>query len=168
MYDHILYPTDGSDGAAAALRNARDLAELCGATVHVLHSIGPRPAAMGLAGDPQSDSTQGMVGNPKGESAGMVGQRQDTQELREEVESAATDLVETVAEEFDPVPTETAVRRGRPHEAILDYAAENDVDAIVIGTHGRTGLDRYLIGSTTEKVVRLSDVPVVTVRGDDA
>jgi nucleotide-binding universal stress UspA family protein len=46
---------------------------------------------------------------------------------------------------------------------ILDYAETEDIDLIVMGTHSRTGLDRYLLGSVTEKVVRTADVPVVTV-----
>ena len=62
---------------------------------------------------------------------------------------------------------EASVLSGRPHRAIVDYAAEYDVDLIVMGTHGRTGLDRYLLGSVTERVVRLSDVPVLAV-GEEA
>ena len=61
----------------------------------------------------------------------------------------------------------TAVVRGRPDEEILGYADENDVDLVVMGTHGRTGLTRYVAGSVTERVLRLSDVPVLTVRTVD-
>jgi nucleotide-binding universal stress UspA family protein len=59
---------------------------------------------------------------------------------------------------------EGVVAQGAPHQAILDYVDEHDIDLVVMGTHGRTGLDRYLLGSVTEKVVRLSDAPVLTVR----
>ncbi|MDX1748112.1 MAG: universal stress protein, partial [Halobacteriales archaeon] len=59
---------------------------------------------------------------------------------------------------------EGMVGRGVPHRAILEYAKTNGVDLIVMGTHGRTGLDRYLLGSVTEKVVRLAESPVLTVR----
>jgi nucleotide-binding universal stress UspA family protein len=59
---------------------------------------------------------------------------------------------------------EGVVAQGTPHQAILDYIGEHDIDLVVMGTHGRTGLDRYLLGSITEKVVRLSDAPVLTVR----
>ena len=61
----------------------------------------------------------------------------------------------------------TAVRRGDPHETIIEYADDVDADVIVMGTHGRTGLDRRVLGSVTERTVRLSDVPVLTVRADD-
>jgi nucleotide-binding universal stress UspA family protein len=50
---------------------------------------------------------------------------------------------------------------------ILRYADEADADLVVMGTHGRTGVERYLLGSVAEKVVRLSDVPVMTVRADE-
>jgi len=56
------------------------------------------------------------------------------------------------------------VEWGEPYESVLDYADEHDIDIIVMGTHGRTGLDHHLLGSVTEKVVRTSDVPVLTVR----
>ncbi|MDY6779570.1 MAG: universal stress protein [Halobacteria archaeon] len=57
------------------------------------------------------------------------------------------------------------VRSGNPHEKILDYIEENKIDLVVMGTHGRTGVKRVLMGSVAEKVVRTSPVPVLTVRG---
>ncbi|MCU4973873.1 universal stress protein [Halobacteria archaeon AArc-m2/3/4] len=59
------------------------------------------------------------------------------------------------------------VRRGDPLEEIPAYAREEDIDAIVMGTHGRTGIGRFVLGSVTEHVVRTADVPVLVVRGDD-
>ncbi|ELY52203.1 universal stress protein [Natronorubrum bangense] len=61
----------------------------------------------------------------------------------------------------------TAVEQGVPHEEILEYADDHDIDMIIMGTQGRTGLDRLLVGSVTERVVRMADVPVVTVRLTD-
>ena len=58
----------------------------------------------------------------------------------------------------------TATRSGRPHEAIAGYTAEAGIDVVVMGTHGRTGLRRYLLGSVTERTVRFSPVPVVSVK----
>lgn len=57
-----------------------------------------------------------------------------------------------------------AIRTGIPHEEILRYAREFQIDMIVIATHGRTGLAHVLMGSVTEKVVRHSTVPVLTVK----
>ncbi|WP_436343390.1 universal stress protein [Natronorubrum sp. FCH18a] len=78
----------------------------------------------------------------------------------------AVERVEAEAERAD-VGIETAVEQGVPHEEILAYADEHDIDMIVMGTQGRTGLDRVLVGSVTERVVRMADVPVVTVRFTD-
>ncbi|WP_306057701.1 universal stress protein [Natronococcus wangiae] len=61
----------------------------------------------------------------------------------------------------------TAIERGVPHEEILAYVEDNGIDIVVMGTQGRTGLDRVLVGSVAERVVRLADVPVVTVRLTD-
>lgn len=55
------------------------------------------------------------------------------------------------------------VAAGSPYRQILNYADENDVDLIVMGTHGRQGVERYLLGSVAEKVVRTADCPVLTV-----
>ncbi|SEQ40681.1 universal stress protein [Natrinema salaciae] len=78
----------------------------------------------------------------------------------------AVERVETEATR-EGVDTVTAVERGVPHEEILAYADDHGIDMIVMGTQGRTGLDRVLVGSVTERVVRMADVPVVTVRLTD-
>ena len=65
-----------------------------------------------------------------------------------------------IVESFERIGEETTA------EAV-DYADEAGADLVVMGTHGRTGLDRYLLGSVTEKVVRTADVPVLTVRAPD-
>ncbi len=70
----------------------------------------------------------------------------------------ATGDVATQAEDRG-IETTTAVQRGNPHDDILTYAEENDIDVIVMGTHGRTGVKRALLGSVTEDVVRHSEVP---------
>lgn len=75
----------------------------------------------------------------------------------------AVEQVERAARE-DGIDAVTDVREGTPHEAIVAYATDADVDMIVMGTQGRTGLDRVLVGSVAEQVVRTADVPVVTVR----
>ncbi|MFC4543660.1 universal stress protein [Halosolutus amylolyticus] len=87
----------------------------------------------------------------------------------DEAERAAQRAVARVEADAqdDGLSVTTAVRRGVPHEEILDYADEQGVDLIIMGTQGRTGLDRVLVGSVTERLVRMADVPVVTVRLTD-
>ena len=141
MFDDVLVPTDGSDCANVAIGYAKDLAERYDATVHVLSVVDSRV----LENAPHYESVKA--------------------EHVEVVEDLAEGVVEDLADTRCDV--EYAVRTAVPHTAILRYVREQDVDVIAMGTHGRTGVERYLLGSVTEKVVRLSDVPVLTVPGSD-
>ncbi|MWV65002.1 universal stress protein [Halorubrum sp. JWXQ-INN 858] len=167
MYDNILYPTDGSTGSDAAAEHARLLASTFGATVHVLHVVDTRHTGIGVSGAFLSDDGSGLSGKTdEGDGSGTVGERRDFDEEDDAQAGRGAELVEEAAAAFGDVETVTAVESGNPHSVIVDYADANDVDLIVMGTHGRTGVDRYLLGSVTEKVVRLADPPVMTVRAD--
>lgn len=87
----------------------------------------------------------------------------------ERAAAAAERAVEQVEAEADRqgIDVSTTVEYGVPHEEILAYVDANDVDVIVMGTKGRSGLDRVLVGSVTERVVRMAEVPVVTVKLTD-
>jgi nucleotide-binding universal stress UspA family protein len=61
----------------------------------------------------------------------------------------------------------TELVEGNPHEEILDYVTEHGIDMVIVGIHGRIGLDRVVTGSVAERVVRRSPVPVLTVRGEE-
>lgn len=144
MYDRILVPTDGSPGSEAAVEEAFNLAELTDASVYGLFVV-----------DTRDYSTL-----PEAEWIAVES------ELEREGEAALKEL-EDVGEERG-VPVETSIEHGVPHRAILEQADERDVDLIVMGTHGRTGVRRFLIGSVAEKVVRSADVPVLVKRiGED-
>ncbi len=166
MYDAILYPTDGSSTAQVALDHARNQAERHDATVHILYVVDIEHAGIGLAGDIDMGDAPGMVGTPTGDEPGMIGTRGDVD--IEDLESEAAEIVDQVAAQFEDVETRTAVRVGSPYETILEYVDDVGVDMIVMSTHGRSGIDRYVIGSVAEKVVRFADVPVLTVRATDA
>lgn len=140
MYDDVLIPTDGSDAAAAAVDHGVDLATELGATVHAL-SVVDVPAYAVL---------------PEAEWLTVEG-------TLEEICREAVATVESKATAAG-VDATTAIRRGKPHEEILAHADERDVDAVVMGTHGRSGLDRMVLGSVSSKVVRNADVPVVLRR----
>jgi nucleotide-binding universal stress UspA family protein len=137
MFDNILVPTDGSDCAQAAVGYAADLASRYDAGVHALCVADSRT----LENAPQYD------------------------QIKKEREEAAEKTYNDIS--AGSVPIEQAVRTDIPHKAILQYATEENIDLIVMGTHGRTGVERYLLGSVTEKVTRLSDVPVLTVKAED-
>ncbi|SDJ48013.1 universal stress protein [Natronorubrum texcoconense] len=176
MYTDILFPTDGSSGASAAIEHARDLAERYDATVHVLHVVnssyvgytggdGAERSPSGMLGGRSDETRSGMLGGDSDETrSGMLGG--DHEELRDEIRERAIEIVEEVERQFEGVDTEGIIHVGDPYQVILAYADHADIDLVVMGTHGRRGVDRYLLGSVTEKVVRMSDVPVVTVRDD--
>ncbi|MDH5021613.1 universal stress protein [Halobacterium rubrum] len=140
MFDRILFPTDGSDGATAALDRVLDVAAAHDATVHLL-------------------SVANTTHSPVEQAEEIEGTLKDR--AREAVESAA----ERAAERG--VTTTTEVLEGSPHRRICDYAADVEVDVVAMPTRGRRGLARYLLGSTTERVVRRCEVPVLTFHPDD-
>ncbi|WP_115865019.1 universal stress protein [Halorussus litoreus] len=141
MYENILVPSDGSRGADRAFEQALDLADTYDAQLHLLHVID-------VSGD-----------------AGEFRPVTVVEELRERGEELTGDLAERAADVG--VEARSDVIRGLPHRTILDYVDDHDVDLVVMGTHGRTGLQRYVLGSVAEKVVRLSDAPVLTVRASE-
>lgn len=132
-FDELLVPTDGSETADAALGTALSLASRTGARLHVLSVVNPY----------------------------VLSKLTDLEDRRAEAEETV-EAATRRASEAD-VRVETAVSEGAPHEAIEGYVADHGVDAVVMGTHGRTGVGRVLMGSVTEKTVRTVDVPVLTV-----
>ena len=85
------------------------------------------------------------------------------EEWHEQAESSARELLEDAAAALDSEP-EIAIVVGQPAREIVEYVDEGDIDAVVIGSHGRDGLSRVLLGSVAETVVRRSPVPVTVVR----
>jgi nucleotide-binding universal stress UspA family protein len=140
MFDRILFPTDGGDGANATLDHVLDLAADHGATVHVLNV---------------ADTTH--------DSVTRVGR-----DVVDVLEHEGEDVVEAAADRAAErgVETVTSVLQGGVAETVVAYAADNEIDLIAMPTQGRTGLDRLLLGSTTERVVRQSAVPVLGLRPD--
>jgi nucleotide-binding universal stress UspA family protein len=144
VYDRILVPTDGSEGSERAVQHAVDLAVAHGASIHALYVV----------------SVAAYGGLPTGASLEGVDEL-----LRTDAEDAVQ-AVAALADDYD-VPCQTAIRDGSPSERIVRYAEANDCDLIVMPTHGRGGIDRLLLGSTAEKVVRSATVPVTTLRVDE-
>jgi nucleotide-binding universal stress UspA family protein len=91
------------------------------------------------------------------------------EKLEEEIEEGAKKMMEkfcrTHIRDYDNY--ETLIVPGIPYDEVIKKAMENSADLIVLGTHGRTGLDHVLFGSTAEKIVRKSPVPVMTIRIGD-
>jgi nucleotide-binding universal stress UspA family protein len=141
VFEEILFPTDGSDGAAFAFDHVVDLAAHHGATVHVLNV---------------ADTTQNGFLESRGQDVAALEQE------RERIVSEAAEQAERRG-----VDTVTDVVQGEPYREIVDYAERHGLDLVAMPTHGRRGLERFLLGSTSERVVRRADVPVLTMRPDD-
>jgi nucleotide-binding universal stress UspA family protein len=139
-YDRILVPTDGSAQVESAIEHAVEVADVHGASVHGLHVIG----------------TDAFAGVAMETSWGSIDQL-----LRDDAEEAVERIRDLAAERGVPVRTE--VVEGNPSREIVSYAESTDCDLVVMGTHGRGGIDRLLLGSVAESVVRASSVPVTTV-----
>jgi nucleotide-binding universal stress UspA family protein len=139
--DAILVPTDGSDPARRAAEHAADLAAALGSTLHVINVVD-------LASVHGSDL------------------KTVEQTLTDAGEEAVEDVVE-LARTAGVDDVESTVVTGRPADGIVEHASDLDASLIVIGTHGRQGVDRVLLGSVAERVVRCAEVPVLGVRARD-
>lgn len=139
----VLFPTDLSDAAAEAQLYACALAEQFGAELHILSVL------------------QDMTMVSPDPNMPWVIPASSLEEIRQSLDQALLAI---------PDPKWSAgktiyrvLRTGTPFLEIVRYAQEQDIDVIVVGTHGRSGLTHMLLGSTAEKVVRKSPCPVLTV-----
>jgi nucleotide-binding universal stress UspA family protein len=146
MYERILLPTDGDTSTTDATRHAIELAAATGATLSVLYVV-DEDVYSAYPGDE-------YVHDHEGAEAGL-----------EEAGREALDAVSSKAEEAD-VAVETTMRHGQPHEEILHHVDDAGVDLVVMGTKARSGEYRQLLGSVTDRVVRLCEVPVTVVKTD--
>lgn len=136
MYHDILVPTDGSDGAHAALDHAIAIADPLDAVVHVLAVVDP-------SANPFSYGTD------------------EVDELNRAAEGIVDELVRTYR--GHDVPVRGSVRRGRPEREILAYADEEGIDLLVVGRSGEDGTRASFLGGTTDRLVRSASIPVTIV-----
>jgi nucleotide-binding universal stress UspA family protein len=143
MYNCVLLPTDGSAEMEPVVDHAAALADRDDASIHALYVVD----AASFSSLPMETSWEGI-----------------SELLYEEGTAALNELERLVG---DRAPVERVVVEGKPSATIVEHAAEDDCDLIVMGTHGRGGIDRLLLGSVAERVVRRSTVPVMTVRVEE-
>ncbi|OKY77678.1 MAG: Nucleotide-binding protein UspA family [Candidatus Methanohalarchaeum thermophilum] len=141
MYDKILLPTDGTKKTDKAIKEGIKLAKNSGAEIHAVFVV----------------NTTAFESIPE---TGMWTQTKDI--LKREGDEALEEIEEKCDE--NKIDCETSIRYGRPHEEIIEYATENEIDLIVMGTSSKKGMDRFLLGSVAEKVLRSSETPVMIVR----
>lgn len=142
MFKRILVPTDGSERSKDAAEEAIELARSIGGEVFFLYVVDTSV----ISGIPEDWAWE---------------QLEDV--MQSEGETVVSDLSELASSE--EVVASAEVVEGVPHREILEYADDKDIDLIVMATAGRRGLDKLLMGSTTERVLRSSDLPVLVIRG---
>ncbi|QCS42625.1 universal stress protein [Natrinema versiforme] len=141
-YGDVLVPTDGSDHASVALDRAASVAARHDATLHLLSVVDELPEVID------------------------AGSTQLSSQLEENVQ-AVLDEAEATARRAGVDEIRTSITAGPVPREITSYVDEEEIDLVVMGTHGHTGLDRHLLGSFTERVIRTSPVPVLTTRRAD-
>lgn len=144
MSGNVLVPVDGSEASKRALESACETVVGDDQELIVLHVMAPA-------------STGDL-----GAFAGMTGDMPDSKEAQEHADEILDDAMET-CEEYG-VEASSERTQGRPDRAIVARAEKDDVELIVMGSHGRDGVDRVLLGSVAEKVVRRSPKSVFIAR----
>ena len=143
VLNRILVPIDFSAHSKNALRYAVPLARQFGASIHLVYVVEPTvyPADLGFGQVVYPSFEEELIDKGKEELENLI---------KEEIRGFATASV--------------TVRTGRPHQEILLEAKEQNADMIVMATHGHTGVEHMLFGSTAERIVRNAKCPVLTVR----
>ena len=146
MFKTILFATDFSDSSEHAFQYALSLAGKFESRLAIIHVI-----------------------NEPVDLRGFYVPHISFDKLEEEIEQGARKMMEKFcqANVHEHANYETYVVPGIPYDEIIKKALELSADLIVVSTHGRTGLDHVLFGSTAEKVVRKSPVPVMTIRAKE-
>lgn len=146
QFRQILAPTDFSDRSRRAVRFASDEARRCGGTLHLLHVV-----------------SSGTIGHPMDVAVAIPA----SQDLMADAQRMLLKLPEGETQSTSPDAPDLGVLRrvqqGQPDLLILDYAREHQIDLIVLATHARSGVQRLLLGSTAESVLRHSPCPLLVV-----
>ena len=145
-FKKIMIATDGSDCSRLAVDKGIELAQLSGGTVYAVYVVSTAYLSM------DGDYFMGM--NPYWESIQEAGKTQGQQAVNYVNDSG----------EMKGIIVESVLLEGNPSEELIRYAEEGKMDIVIMGTLGRTGLDRLLLGSVAGNVVRHSKVPVMVVR----
>lgn len=148
-FTRILVPTDFSEPSDAALEYARTLAERFGASLHLVH-VFEDPLTTGAFG------AEMYVPVPPDALNTMM------------ADATARLVARVPADDAARFFATTEVVTGTGARTIVSYAMANDIDLIVMGTHGRSGLEHLLLGSVAERVVRTAPCPVLTVHSPAA
>ncbi|MBW6470998.1 MAG: universal stress protein [Methanosarcinaceae archaeon] len=143
LYKKILIATDGSEPNKKAVSYGIELARLSGAKVNVVYVVD----TAAFASIPMDAGWEMMYELLQKEG------NEGIQRIVDDAKAAGIDI-------------EGSLLEGHPSHEIIEFSENNDIDVVVLGTLGKGGLDRFLLGSVAEKVTRNSKIPVLVVRGN--
>jgi nucleotide-binding universal stress UspA family protein len=149
MYQRILVPIDGSSTSTQGLDEAIKLAKLTGASLRLIHVVDPLTFATGIE----------LYGAYAGDVIPLM------KEAGEKILEQARTLVATSGVKVDTLLFDSLATR--VSDTVVEQAKAWDADLIVIGTHGRRGVKRLMLGSDAEQIVRMAPVPVLLVRAPE-
>jgi len=143
QYQRILVPIDFSDHSKIALEHASEVCRALGAELHLLHVNEPWPPASSVTSEAYPMFHEFVV---------------------EENARASKALADLAVPDVGGRRIQRATRAGHVEHEILKYIDDAAIDLVVIGTHGRTGISHWIMGSVAERVVRFASCPVLVVR----
>ncbi len=157
MFKNILVPLDGSDPSERALAVAKDVAAQHGATIHLLEAVQPLAEVY---------TRHGM--GPESVSPREYAEAAVRNAIKVQIEDAGNYLAElAMGCQTQGLKVRTEVREATAPRLIQSYVDNNDIDLIVMSSHGRGGIPRMLIGSVADRVIRTAGVPVLVIpRGE--
>jgi nucleotide-binding universal stress UspA family protein len=139
LFEKILIATDGSEKNKSAVEEAVKIARACGSTVYAIYVM-------------DESLMKSAIEVPIAEDL--------YRRIRDEGEKA----VNRVKESAQGVNLETFILSGRPARVITEFAEQKAVDLIVVGTQGKSGIERFLLGSVADEVIRTADCPVLAIK----
>jgi len=153
MFAKILVPLDGSELSEKALGMAQHLASSSATSLHLLQVISLRP---------ELDARRGS----SGESITVLEMEQAAARRLIDVQTArGKAYLDGLAVQLQQagIPVTTVIREGAADQNIVEYAKEQEIDLIVMSTHGRSGFKRFFVGSVTDRVIRAGETPVLVL-----
>jgi nucleotide-binding universal stress UspA family protein len=139
VFEKILIASDGSEKNQPAVRKGLEIARVCGSIIYAIYVI---------------DETL------------MTSAQMDllTDDVYVKLKAEGEEAIEQVKRLANGMRVETFLLSGRPAQVITDFAAKNKVDLIVVGSQGKTGLERLILGSIAENIIRMADCMVLVVK----
>lgn len=146
MYNKILIPTDGSECSKRAARHALYIADITSADIILLHVVDTHIIRLGYASFFKEDLYDMLIDEGK----------RIIEDFRKEIEIYRVKCSKNIK-------INTKIKDGEPYEEIVKTITDGNIDLVVMGASGRHGINRILLGSVTERVVRKSVAPVLVV-----